>query len=125
MEVVATTKLNLEVASQPFEILFSWNKKRGVSNDKDYWFTPSGICKIYIGALHTVPVGDITNEKYKEMCQVLKKNKTEVFTDERGNYFTLTGGSCGEAVAEVRNIESILYQAQREWEARAAFEDWT
>jgi hypothetical protein len=120
MKITTKRKIDLKPYTEQFEILFSWNKKNGVPNNKYYWFTPSGKCKIYIGALSIIFVGDVTEAQTKKLRGLLKKNKTEVFTDGR-DYFTTTGSN---SISEIVNMSSILYQARNEWEERKYIEDW-
>ena len=118
MKVITKREFNLEIEGEEFEILFAWNKKRGV--DKDYWFTPTGKCKVYIGALSTIFVGHVTEAKYSELVKLLKKNKIEYFKDGR-DFFTTTSVY---SISEIVNMTSILYQARKEWEDRKYIEYW-
>lgn len=118
MEVITQKKLQLTVHPEEFDISFAWNRKRGV--EKDYWFTPTGKCKIWIGGLHTNTVGKVQPEIYKELVKQLKKNKTELFT-WGSQYFTVSGD---DEISEIYNMSTILYQATNEWNKRKYVEYW-
>ena len=76
MEVITTQKLQLEPHKEEFEILFAWNKKRGVDNN--HWFTPTGKCKIWIGGLSTQMIGHVSKDVYKTLIKKMKAAKTDV-----------------------------------------------
>jgi len=118
MKVVATQELNLELNKTEYKLQFSFRKKNGV--DGDFWFTPSGLCKLWIGCLYTQPVGKIDKEVYENLIKELKENKTEFFKDG-SNYYTTFGEN---AIAEVSNANQLLYKIEREWDARKVGEMW-
>jgi hypothetical protein len=112
MEVITKKRLVLVPHTEEFEYSFAWNKKRGVV--KDFWFTTSGKCKIWVGALHNEVVGSVEPEEYKELVKQLKKNKCVTFI-WGSDYYTVSGDN---DISEVRNMGAILYQARNEWTAR-------
>jgi hypothetical protein len=118
MKVRATQTVQLTVAPEEFEVKFAWNKKRGVEGN--HWFTPSGICKMYIGGLHHNRVGKVQPKVYKELYRQAKANKTELFT-WGSTYYCLSND---DSIDEVYNMPSILYQARAEWEERKYVEYW-
>ena len=118
MEVIVKQRLVLEPHTEEFEYSFSWNRKRGV--EKDYWFTPSGKCKIWIGALHSERIGKVEPEEYKQLVSDLKKNKCDAFR-WGSDYYTVSGD---DSITEIRNMNTILYQARDEWDKRKYIEFW-
>ncbi len=112
MKVTASTIIDLKVQIEEFEIQFAWNQKRGI--DEDYWFTPSGKCKIWIGGLKTVRIGKIKSNIHNDLIAQMKKNKTEILSDG-SKFYTTTGGN---AISEIQNAYIILSQARKEWEQR-------
>ena len=126
MELVARTetKLNLVPLVLPFAYRFSFKKKKGVT--KDWWFTPSGEGKIWVGALHTETVGKITDAEYKALCKEMKKAKADALYNDRGYYkdaqrpYTFTN----DGVVECVNLNSILVDMDNEYEARREYEEW-
>jgi len=118
MKITTTTKtLDLTPDSTEFEYQFAWNKKRGV--DKDYWFTPTGKCKIWIGGLHTNDVGKIDPEICKQLGKQLKKNKVDTFK-WGSDYYTIGTDS----ILEILNMNQIMYKIQTEWDKRKYPEMW-
>ena len=62
MDIIATTKVNgLRVVDTPFQVVLAWKLKR---DETDWWFTPSGVLKIYNGALYRNKIGNL--EEYSE-----------------------------------------------------------
>ena len=118
MKVTAKKTVHLEVHPEEFDISFAWNKKAGV--DKDYWFTPTGKCKIWCMALNTETLGVVTPTVYKKLVKQLKANNTELFIWGSTYYCVMNNDS----IAEVRNMATILYQAKKEWEDRKYQEFW-
>ena len=117
MKVQLTQKLDVDIVQYDFEISFAWKLKSGVS--KDFWFTPTGKCKIFIGALHTNHLGQLAKGQYNKLMAMLKKGKCDILTDGR-NYYT-TGDN---NLIELNNASQILYSANLEWDARKYVEYW-
>jgi hypothetical protein len=117
MRVTLTETLDLKIVKLPFEALFVWNKKRGVT-DK-HWFTPSGVCKIYIGSLHSIPMGNLSSDDYAELMKEMKKAKCSILTDGR-DYFT-TGN---QNILQINNMSNILYSAIKGWNAAKYANGW-
>lgn len=118
MTVTTTQELELSVLKLDYILSFAWSKKRGV--DKDFWFTPTGTCKVWIGALNTGLIGKVSTEVYDELIAQLKANKTEVFV-WGSEYYTTTGKS---NISRIFNMNSILYASGKEWEDRKYIEGW-
>lgn len=118
IEVKTTNKLYLSVHSEEFDISFAWTRKRGVEND--HWFTASGKCKIACSGLHVETVGKVNPILYKKLVKQLKENNTELFKWGSSYYCVINGDS----IAVVRNMGTILYQANKEWEERKYIEYW-
>ena len=119
MKITTTNKLDLEVLNVPYELRLSWNKKQDVSSDKDHWFTPSGICKVHIGALYNNHLGDITKAETKTLHKLMAKEKCPILTDGRGYYTT-----GDDTIMVLDNFSTILYQINKEWEVRKEIEGW-
>ena len=118
MEVIAKTRLEVTPHTEEFEYQFAWKRKRGV--DKDYWFTPTGKCKIYLGALYINKVGTIEETEWKELVKQLKKNKCDTFI-WGSTFYTTTSDN---TISEVGKMGYILGQARDEWEERKYIEFW-
>ena len=112
LEVLTTQKLSLNVYQAPFEIGFAWNRKRGV--EKDFWFTPSGKCKFYIGAFHINLVGKVEKAVYSDLVKRLKLSKTNLL-NSGSNFYTVTND---DSVSQINNMASLLYSATKEWDER-------
>jgi hypothetical protein len=119
MKITTKNKLDIEILDVPYNLTFAWDKKRGVASDKDHWFTPSGICKVYIGALYNNHLGDISEAEYKTLKKLMTKEKSDVLTDGR-RYYT-TGDN---NIMTLDNFSTILYQINNEWEGRKYIEGW-
>ena len=120
MEVVAKTKLDLIPHVEQFEYQFAWKRKSGVN--KNYWFTPTGKCKIWIGSLYTDRVGTIEKSEWDELVKQLKKNKCEAFTNQWRSVFYTTTGDNG--ISTLGNFGVTLGNARDEWEKRKYIEFW-
>jgi hypothetical protein len=109
MQVTTRNNLDLNVLELPYHVRFAWNKKRGVR--ADHWFTPSGKCKVYIGALSNEHVGFISKEEYDTLMVAM--SKCDILTDAR-DYYT-TGN---ESIMILHNMQRILHEMNEEYEAR-------
>ena len=117
MRVTTTQELDLTPLKTEFELSFAWTKKRGSNND--FWFTPSGKCKIWFGCISTSIVGNVSSEVYHELITQLKANKTDVFV--WGNdYYTTTGNN----ISRLHNMGVLLRSILVEWEGRKYIEFW-
>ena len=101
MEITLTETLNLEVYKLPFEVSFAWKKKRGI--DKNWWFTPTGKGKIWIGSVHMEHLGEYSAKDYFRIIKEMKKYKSDILVDERGNFYTIGG----ERIAKLNQLIRI------------------
>jgi hypothetical protein len=115
--VTLTDKLNLTVHKTNYPYKFAWDKKRGVTDD--FWFTPSGYCRIPISCLHNNHVGFISDEMYESLKSELKREKCDFLTDG-SNFYTIGDKS----IMRIDNASTILYKANQEWLARYVMEGW-
>lgn len=114
MELILTETINLEVLKFPYELFFSWKHKRGV--EKDWWFTATGKCKLWIGSLNTTLMGYHTEDDYKALVKEMVKYKSDILTD--GNdYYTFSS----DRIARINNMRGTLYAINQEWLARKDF----
>jgi len=114
---IQKTTLDLDVYKTPFKLTFSWNKKRGVN--EDYWFTPSGDCKIWTCSVGNNHIGHITKAEYDSLLKRMRKAKTDILTDGRDFY------SIGDVtIMELRSVSNTIDKAMKEWELRKDIESW-
>jgi len=111
MKITLTEKHDIKIEELPFELRFEFSRKRGV--DKDYWFTPSGKCKVWVGGCHLNHLGKLGTGQYDKLMAMMKKAKCDVLTDGR-DFFT-TGDN---NIIRIDNLRYILGQAMDEWEQR-------
>ena len=118
MKLILTETLHLEVHKLPFELSFAWNKKRGEIND--WWFTPTGKCKIYFQSLRIRHLGEYHDNDFPIMVKEMKKYRSDILVDSRGNYYTIASDRIGEII----NLNSMLRHMTDEWNARKYIESW-
>lgn len=118
MEVVASKTLQLTPHKLEFDYQFAWNKKNGVV--KDFWFTPTGKCKIWCGAIGYNHIGEVSGDVFQKLENQLKKNKCDCFSWGTDLY-TITGGN---GISKLMNMSNVLKYAQEEWDARKYIEFW-
>jgi len=119
MKVTLTTDLNLSVVNLPFEFYFSSGNKNKGTHSKNYWFTPTGKCRIYFGGCHVRHLGRYNEADEKKLVAAMIKNKCDILTDGAA-YYTRAGSD----VAQLTNMYAIIAEATNEWEARKEIEEW-
>ena len=105
----------LKAINLPFSLTITWNKKRNVNNE--FWFTPSGQGKIWIGDISMISLGSTSDKDDKEIIKLMKKYKTDILTDGRAYY---TRGMSG--LAEIQNGWYLVNQMSKYWNDRK--DDW-
>lgn len=123
MKTLITNNTNLEIVKFPFRLDFAWKRKKNLEND--HWFTNNGTCKLWIGSLAMMRLGDIPKKDFDHFVKEMKKYKTNVLTDGRNYYTTTNGNNTEYGISEITNFGSILYKIINEWNARHHIEDWT
>jgi hypothetical protein len=111
MEVTLTEQLDVKVIDVPFEMWMEFSRKSGVT--KDYWFTPSGKCKIWVGGLHLQHLGKLGEGQYDQLMAEMKNAKCDVLST--GNNYYTTGNN---NLIKINNMGTILDQATKEWKER-------
>lgn len=119
MRITLTETLNLSVVNLPFEFYFSSGNKNKGTHGKNYWFTPTGKCRIYFGGCHVQHIGRYTEEDEKKFVAAMIKNKCDILTDG-ACYYTRAGGY----IAKLTNMYPMIHKATNEWEARKDIEGW-
>lgn len=115
-----TSTINLKPINVPFQIYFSWNKRRDVSDDKAYWFTPKGNCKVHIGSLHTEHLSKVSDADREALHKMMVDNKTDFLTDGV-DYFTTSNNT----IIKINNGREIMRGAMARWEAGGnSWETW-
>lgn len=117
MKVQLTEEYNLKIKELPFELRFEFSRKRGV--DKNYWFTPSGKCKIWVGGCSLNHLGQLGKGQYDKLIAMMNENKNDILTDDR-DYYTI--GS--DNIIRIDNMAQILYLAMDEWDERKYVCNW-
>ena len=98
----------------PFEIWFTMNWRR----KEDYWFTPTGKCKVNADQIRTNHLtGRMSDEDYNSIMAEMKKSKCDVLTNEWENTFYTTGD---KTLIELPNLIGVLDRALEEWNVRFA-----
>lgn len=117
MDIIATTKVNgLRVVDTPFQVVLAWKLKR---DETDWWFTPSGVLKIYNGALYRNKIGNLEEYSENEMVSIMKQTQRDILTDGKKFYTRMDG------FVELPNVKDMLDNALIEYEARRDIESWT
>ena len=120
MKLIArtSTRLELKLLKLPFQLYFSWTRKRGV--DKDFWFTPTGNGKLYSGNFNTERIGKIPPKKYEAIISMMKKGRCDILTDGY-RYYTTTGDNW---ISQIHGLSSDLALMKEEYQARKDWEGW-
>ena len=113
MKVTLTENLDVEPIDIEFEIWFEFSRKKSAVHN--HWFTPTGKCKVWVGGCHMQHLGNLGEGQYDKLMKAMKKAKCDVLTDGR-DYYT-TGN---DNLIKITNMETILYQANEEYNARFA-----
>ena len=107
-----TKTLNLKPINIPFQLYFSWKKRRDIPEGKTYWFTPSGNCKVYVGDLHNEHLSVVSDEDSKLLHKMMVENKTDILTDGRSFYTTNNN-----TIVKITNGDHIIDGAIAHWNA--------
>jgi len=105
----------LKPVNLPFSLTITWNKKQNVNND--FWFTPTGQGKVWIGDISMVSLGSVSDKDDKDIIKMMIKYKTDILTDGRSYY---TRGMSG--LVEITNGYTIINQMCEYWNDRK--DDW-
>lgn len=111
MQVTLTEQLDVKPIKIEFEVWMKFDRKKGV--EKDYWFTPSGKCYLWVGGLYLNHLGELGKGQYDRLMEMMKDAKCDVLTD--GTTYYTTGSN---NLIRLDNVHSILHEAKKEYQAR-------